>query len=79
MGIVHSYQIVLTPTVPWTDTHESERDTLAYQFPTSSKFSESIFYHNGIAYFRDLLAKFWRTEGILSLSWIDKLFLEQNK
>jgi len=30
-----------------------ERDTLAYQFPKASEFSEQISYHNGIAHFRD--------------------------
>ena len=38
------------PTIPRTDSHESERDALAYQFPNSSEFSEPIFYHNGIAF-----------------------------
>jgi len=42
------------PTVPRTDSHESERNTSAYQFPKSSEFSEPIFYHNGISYFHDL-------------------------
>jgi len=40
-------------TVLRTDLHKSERDTLLYQFFKSSEFNEPIFYHNGIAYFRD--------------------------
>ena len=32
-----------TPTVPRTNSHELERDTLAYEFSNSSKFSEPNF------------------------------------
>jgi len=41
------------PSVSRTDSREPERDTLAYQFPKSGKFSKPTSYHNGIAIFRD--------------------------